>query len=70
MSSQGKERILEVATEIAQTERRFGMDTSVEDYLKELKFGLVEVVYEWARGTVRIVSLPFSHYFIVHIDYI
>lgn len=51
---QGKEAILEVAAQIAQTEREFGIDTSVEDYQKELKFGLVEVVYEWAREMVRI----------------
>jgi len=43
-----------VAAQIAQTEREFGIDTSVEDYQKELKFGLVEVVYEWAREMVRI----------------
>ena len=30
------------------------MDTSVEDYLRELKFGLVEVVYEWACGMVKL----------------
>lgn len=42
-----------MATTIAETERQFGMDTSVEDSLRELKFGLVEVVYEWARGMVR-----------------
>ena len=41
-----------MATTIAETERQFGMDTSVEDCLRELKFGLVEVVYEWARGMV------------------
>lgn len=51
---QGKEAILDVAAQIAQTERQFGIDTSVEDYQKELKFGLVEVVYEWAREMVRI----------------
>lgn len=50
---QGKEAILDVAAQIAQTERQFGIDTSVEDYQKELKFGLVEVVYEWAREMVR-----------------
>ena len=41
-----------MATQIALTEREHGIDTSVEEYLKELKFGLVEVVYEWARGMV------------------
>ena len=43
-----------MAAQIAQMERQFGIDTSVEDYQKELKFGLVEVVYEWAREMVRI----------------
>jgi len=27
------------------------MDTPVEEYIRNLHFGLVEVVYEWARGT-------------------
>lgn len=26
------------------------MDTSCEEFLEQFKFGLVEVVYEWARG--------------------
>lgn len=46
----GQKAIQSMATTIAETERQFGMDTSVEDSLRELKFGLVEVVYEWARG--------------------
>ena len=40
------------ATELAETERQFGMDVSAEDAVRDLKFGLVEVVYEWARGMV------------------
>ena len=46
--------ILDTATQIALREREFGIDTSVEDYLNDLKFGLVEVVYEWANGMVRV----------------
>ena len=38
--------------QIVQTERAHGIDTSIDDVLKELNFGLVEVVYEWARGMV------------------
>lgn len=38
------------AIEIAETECQFGLDASVEDAIDELKFGLVEVVYEWANG--------------------
>lgn len=54
--------IEDVATQIALTEREQGIDTSVEDYLKELKFGLVEVVYEWARGMViRPCILPMQY---------
>ena len=45
--------IEETATRIALCEQEHGIDVSVEDSLKELKFGLVEVVYEWARGMVR-----------------
>ena len=45
--------ILDTATRIALTEREHSLDTSVEDYLNELKFGLVEVVHEWANGMVR-----------------
>ena len=45
--------ILSIAEEIASTEMSYGLETSVEDYQKEFKFGLVEVVYEWAKGQVR-----------------
>ena len=38
--------------EIARVERECGLDSSDEDALSVLKFGLVEVVYEWARGKV------------------
>ncbi len=36
-------------------ERNFGLDVSIEDAVGELKFGLVEVVYQWAEGKVRFV---------------
>lgn len=29
-----------------------GLNQTVEEYVGELNFGLVEVVYEWARGMV------------------
>lgn len=45
--------ILSIAEEIANVEMSKGLDTSVEDYQKEFKFGLVEVVHEWAKGQVR-----------------
>ena len=52
MTSQGKKKILEVVADIANVERSFGLDTSVEEYQNEFKFGLIEVVYEWAKGEV------------------
>lgn len=52
---QGVEKIKQVTTMVAQTQRSVGLDILVEDALGNLKFGLVEVVYEWARG------LPFKH---------
>ena len=45
--------ILEVARDIADVERRFGLSRSSDEYEEELKFGLVEVVHEWAKGKVR-----------------
>lgn len=48
--SEGKKKILEVVADIANVERSFGLDTSVEEYQNEFKFGLIEVVYEWAKG--------------------
>jgi len=51
---QGKKTIMDIAAQIAQMERQFGIDISLEDYVKELNFGLVEVVYEWANEIIRI----------------
>lgn len=56
---QGQKMIQDAATRIALCEREHGIDTSVEDYLKEFKFGLVEVVYEWANGMV---SITYHHW--------
>ena len=41
------------ATHIAETEKQFGLNVSSEDAVKELKFGLVEVVYKWTTGMVN-----------------
>ena len=49
--------IQDTATRIALCEREHGIDTSIEECLKELKFGLVEVVYEWASGMVSYIYL-------------
>ena len=45
---QGQKMIQDTATQIALCERELGIDTSVKDYLNELKFGLVEVVYAYS----------------------
>ena len=44
--------MLSKATQTAEIEHQFGLDVISEDADKELKFGLVEVVYEWANGMV------------------
>ena len=44
--------MLSKAIEIAEIECQFKLDVISEDADKELKFGLVEVVYEWAKGMV------------------
>ena len=49
--------ILDTATSIALCEREHGIDTSIEESLKELNFGLVEVVYEWANGMVSYIYI-------------
>ncbi|KAI9317442.1 NUC185 domain-containing protein [Dichotomocladium elegans] len=45
-----KEIVLEYARKVAQIQVDCGLPLSVEDYVNGLHFGLVEVVYEWARG--------------------
>lgn len=34
-------------------EQECGLNSSIEDYQAEFKFGLAEVVHRWALGTVR-----------------
>lgn len=48
--TKGKEVVLEYARKVAQLQVDCGLAISVEDYANSLRFGLVEVVYEWARG--------------------
>ena len=45
------------ATQIAETERQFGLDVSVEDAIKELKFGLVEVCLLYTSPSPRDATL-------------
>ncbi|KAK5668535.1 Antiviral helicase ski2 [Batrachochytrium dendrobatidis] len=51
----GVKVITELAIKIAEVQHSCGLDVRKDDALAGLKFGLVEVVYEWARG------LPFKH---------
>jgi antiviral helicase SKI2 len=45
--------MLEIGERLFDIQTECGLDLSRHDYLKNLNFGLVEVVYEWARGMVR-----------------
>ncbi len=44
-----------MALKVIEIQRAHGLDVSQDDVSSILKFGLVEVVYEWARG------LSFKH---------
>lgn len=50
----GKDEIVDLATRLAGVQMESGLDITVEEFVGELHFGLVEAVYEWARG------MPFS----------
>ncbi|XVF19931.1 hypothetical protein REPUB_Repub11eG0153900 [Reevesia pubescens] len=50
--SQAKQRLYETAIRLGQLQAEFKLQITPEEYAQEnLKFGLVEVVYEWAKGT-------------------
>eukprot|EP01117_Protostelium_nocturnum_P003499 TRINITY_DN1455_c0_g4_i1.p1 TRINITY_DN1455_c0_g4~~TRINITY_DN1455_c0_g4_i1.p1 ORF type:complete len:1331 (-),score=569.99 TRINITY_DN1455_c0_g4_i1:196-4188(-) len=49
-----KERIIGIATGLANIQIESGLLITVGEYVKNLKFGMMEVVYEWAR------QMPFS----------
>uniref|UniRef100_A0A8I3NUP8 Ski2 like RNA helicase n=1 Tax=Canis lupus familiaris TaxID=9615 RepID=A0A8I3NUP8_CANLF len=65
---QGVERVRAVARRIGEVQVACGLNQTVEEFVGELNFGLVEVVYEWARGMkelqeqgeIRIVQLGFD----------
>ena len=46
----GRDRIREIAEKIARTQQACGLKEVVADYVDQFKFGLVEVVHEWAKG--------------------
>ncbi|ESO92823.1 hypothetical protein LOTGIDRAFT_232926 [Lottia gigantea] len=49
----GRDHIIKIATKISDLQKSFGIQTE-DDYVEKFKFGLMEVVFEWARG------LPFA----------
>jgi len=51
---EGKECILNMAEQIANLQSECGLSTSVQEFKEQYRFGLVEAVFEWARG------MPFS----------
>ncbi len=47
----GKEALVRTAKRLAEVQLAVGMDTPEDDFLRTtFKFGLMEVVYEWANG--------------------
>lgn len=52
---QGRLRIREIAEKIGRTQQACGLSEAVGDFVDQFRFELVEAVYEWAKGVVRIV---------------
>lgn len=46
----GMEQILAVAERLGRLQEQWGLPQSAEDFVGQLGFGMVEVVYEWACG--------------------
>jgi antiviral helicase SKI2 len=50
--AEAKDRLHNTALRLGEVQASFGLPINPEDYASDtLKFGLVEVVYEWAKGT-------------------
>ncbi|KAL0458826.1 UNVERIFIED_CONTAM: DExH-box ATP-dependent RNA helicase DExH11 [Sesamum latifolium] len=50
--SQAKKRLYDTAIRLGELQAKFKLQVDPQEYAQEnLKFGLVEVVYEWAKGT-------------------
>ena len=54
---QAREGFLNIASRIGQLQRDCGVPIPVDDYVEQFHFGLMEVVFEWARGMVRVVLI-------------
>ena len=57
---EGRETIMAAAEKVGAVQNRHGV--AAADAETKLKFGLVEVVNEWAKGMVRVFSLPFFYF--------
>lgn len=57
----GREEILAIADRVGMVQDKHKV--VAEEHRKELKFGLIEVVYEWAKGMVsdRLCRLKYAH---------
>jgi superfamily II RNA helicase len=53
---QGRDKILEKAGQISKIQKQMGMQVDSE-YEETFKFGLMEVVFEWARGIVSVYNI-------------
>ena len=49
---QAKESFLAIAEKIGLIQKECGLKIPVEQFKESFKFGLMEVVFEWARGMV------------------
>lgn len=49
---QGRLKMMEIGERLFEIQTECGLDLSRHDYFRNLNYGLVEVVYEWARGMV------------------
>ncbi|XP_033117389.1 DExH-box ATP-dependent RNA helicase DExH11-like [Anneissia japonica] len=47
----GMEKIKAIARSLAILQQDCGIDVDIEEYVRQFRFGLTEVVYEWAKGT-------------------
>jgi antiviral helicase SKI2 len=51
----GRDAIMAISDRVSRTQDLHKV--AVESFRSELKFGLVEVVYEWAKGMVRVFAV-------------
>ncbi|CAL8102209.1 unnamed protein product [Orchesella dallaii] len=50
------ETVKKIARNIGEIQRECGMKEPVEQFVEQFKFGLAEVVHEWARGKVSVLA--------------